>query len=262
MNVYIRGEQSDNDPTLVFISGAGTSAPIFNFMPLLNRLPDYRLVVVERFGYGYSDIVRGLDRSISSILSDTRQALILANIKLENLILLPHSMGGLEALYWVNHPNYGNEIKAIVGLDMAVPDSYKYLDFNSEKAQINMARVLKFFGFSRIIGNTQGTADLTRQQQRQQAILGHRNFVNPSLVAEGLALLGNIGIVEKSGIPDVPILLFTSHGNDIDDNWLPVQRQFAKDTNSTLVELSVGHYVHQYEPEKIANKINTFIGGL
>jgi len=265
MNVYIRGEQQGDNPTLVFISGAGTASPIYNFMPLLNRLPDYRLVIVERFGYGYSDIVRNLDRDLSSILSDTRQALTLANIELENLILVPHSMGGLEALYWAN--KYPTEIRAIVGLDMAVPDSYNYLDFNSERSQIMMARRLKFFGLSRIIGNTQGTADLTSHQRRQQNRLGHRNFVNPSLIAEGLALLDNIEILRESireyGTPDVNMLLFTSHGNDIDHNWLPTQRAFvAERASRTLVELNVGHYVHQYEAEAIATRVIEFIGGL
>ena len=262
MNVYIRGEQQGNDPTLIFISGAGTAAPIYNFMPLLNRLPNYRLVVVERFGYGYSDIVRGLDRDISSMLSDTRKALILANIELENLILLPHSMGGLEALYWANqHPD---EIKAIIGLDMAVPDSYNYLDFDSEKSQIMMARGLKFFGLSRLMGNTQGTADLTNHQRRQQNALGHRNFVNPSLVAEGLALLDNIEIVRENSDTSVPMLMFSSHGKDIDDNWVPTQEAFANErANRQLIVKHAGHYIHQYHVvENIANEIIAFVGGL
>jgi len=259
MNIYARGEQNGN-PTLLFISGAGTASPIYNFMPLLNLLPDYKLVVVERFGYGYSDIVNNLDRSISSILSDTREALTIAEIH-PPFILLPHSMGGLEALYWAN--KYPTEVEAIIGLDMATPDSYKYLDFDSEKAQIEMAMTLKFFGLSRIMGNTQGTTDLTSHQKRQQSILGHRNFVNTSLVAEGLALLDNIEAVKESirenGIPNIPMLLFTSHGKDIDNHWLPSQQNFAQKTGSRLIELYVGHYVFQYQPQQIATEIIKFV---
>lgn len=38
-------------------------------------------------------------------------------------VLCPHSMSGIEALYWAQ--KYPDEIEAIVGLDMAVPEYYE-----------------------------------------------------------------------------------------------------------------------------------------
>ena len=52
-----------------FLSGSGTCSPILDFKSLYSLLrDDYRIVVVEKFGYGYSDIVDE-DRNIQTILS-------------------------------------------------------------------------------------------------------------------------------------------------------------------------------------------------
>jgi hypothetical protein len=52
INVSLTG---DSGPTLVLLSGLGTAAPGLDFAPLVRELPGYRTVVVEGFGYGYSD---------------------------------------------------------------------------------------------------------------------------------------------------------------------------------------------------------------
>lgn len=55
MSIYVEGE---GDKTIVFLSGGGTCSPILDFKSLYSLLSDdYRIVVVEKFGYGFSDIV-------------------------------------------------------------------------------------------------------------------------------------------------------------------------------------------------------------
>ena len=50
MSVYIEGT---GDTTLVFMSGGGTCSPILDFKSLYSLLSDkYKIVVVEKFGYG------------------------------------------------------------------------------------------------------------------------------------------------------------------------------------------------------------------
>lgn len=108
--------------TLVFLSGGGTCSPILDFKSLYSLLSDeYRIVVVEKFGYGYSDVVDE-ERTIQTILSETRSALEKAGIE-GPYVLCPHSMSGIEALYWAQE--YPDEIEAIIGLDMAVPEYYE-----------------------------------------------------------------------------------------------------------------------------------------
>ena len=61
------------------------------------------------------------------MLSETRRALDKAGIK-GPYVLCPHSMSGLEALYWAQ--KYLEEVETIVGLDMAVPDYYDEMNIN------------------------------------------------------------------------------------------------------------------------------------
>ena len=85
MCVYTEGE---GDKTLVFMSGSGTIPPILDFKSIYPKLTDkYRIAVVERFGYGYSEHV-DKPRDVASILADTRTALAGA---------------GLEAPYVLSH---------------------------------------------------------------------------------------------------------------------------------------------------------------
>ncbi|MCR5795631.1 MAG: alpha/beta hydrolase, partial [Solobacterium sp.] len=52
MNVYTAGH---GETTLVFLPGALTPSPVFDFKPLYSLLSGrYRIAVPEKFGYGYS----------------------------------------------------------------------------------------------------------------------------------------------------------------------------------------------------------------
>ena len=124
MNIYTEGE---GNKTLVFLSGGGTCSPILDFKSLYSLLSsEYKIVVVEKFGYGFSDVVEE-KRDIDTILSETRMALDQAEIQ-GPYVLCPHSLSGLEALYWAQ--KYPDEVEAIVGLDMAVPAYYDEMDIS------------------------------------------------------------------------------------------------------------------------------------
>lgn len=88
MCIYSEGEGKH---TLVFLSGSGTASPILDFRSLYSLLvDDYRIVVVEKFGYGFSDVVN-TERSFDTILKQDREALSKAGIDAP-FILCPHSM--------------------------------------------------------------------------------------------------------------------------------------------------------------------------
>lgn len=99
MSVYVEGK---GNKTIVFMAGGGTCSPILDFKSLYSILSkDYQIVVVEKFGYGFSDVV-DKDREIDSILEDSRKALRKAGLK-GPYILCPHSMSGIEA--YIGHKN-------------------------------------------------------------------------------------------------------------------------------------------------------------
>ena len=62
--------------------------------------------------------------------------------------------------------------------------------------------------------------------------------------------------------PDViPTLLFVSDGKEVaDDNWAGIQRDYAsKLSDSKVIELDCGHYVHNFEADRISAEIKDFI---
>jgi pimeloyl-ACP methyl ester carboxylesterase len=120
LHIYTEGENL-NAPALIFLSGAGTAAPVYDFKPLYSLLSGrYRVAVVEKFGYGYADFT-GASRDIDTVLAQSREALKLAGIP-PPYVLIAHSMSGLEAICW--SVKYPDEITGIVGLDMATPGYY------------------------------------------------------------------------------------------------------------------------------------------
>ena len=81
------------------MSGSATVAPVYDFKVLYEKLANYfRIIVIEKFGYGYSDIYDS-PSDIDTLVSVQKQALEMIG---ENgpYILMPHSMSGIEALRW------------------------------------------------------------------------------------------------------------------------------------------------------------------
>lgn len=115
MNVYVEG---DGPETIVFLSGAGIASPILDFKDISDSLSKkYKVVIVERAGYGYSDD-SNQSRDVMEVLAETRQALSQANVT-GPFIILSHSIASLESLAW--QEKYPDEVKALVGLDLALP---------------------------------------------------------------------------------------------------------------------------------------------
>ena len=120
MNVYTKG---DGENTIVLLSGLGTAAPVLDFEPLLNELAkDHKVVVVESFGYGWSDITEK-ERTVENIVEEIRTALKKANIE-GPYILMPHSISGIYSMYYAN--KYPKEVKAIIGNDPTFPKVWEY----------------------------------------------------------------------------------------------------------------------------------------
>ncbi|WP_257127897.1 MULTISPECIES: alpha/beta fold hydrolase [Bacillus] len=64
MHVYTKGE---GENTIVLLSGAGMAAPALDYEPLMNEISkNNRIVVIETFGYGWSDITNK-ERTVENI---------------------------------------------------------------------------------------------------------------------------------------------------------------------------------------------------
>lgn len=256
IHIYAEGEKGDK-PTLIFMSGSATVAPVYDFKPLYSLLLDeYRIAVVEKTGYGYSDICQ-VQRDIDTMLEEVRQGLSLAG-EGGPYVLFPHSMSGLEAIYWAQQ--YPDEVEAIIGLDMAVPESYEHFDASAVNRQMSLGRASVLLGLHRLPGiYSLNDAGLSEHDARQQRLLMHRNAVNINYILEGKAVYNNALKVKSGGNPDLPMLLFTSDGAEIGEHWLLCQEEFAAGSQAQLIQLDCGHYIHHFEAEYISEKALEFL---
>ena len=260
MSIYTEGTGS---MTIVFISGGGTCSPILDFKSLYSLLSDeYKVVVVEKFGYGFSDVVNK-ERDISSILEDTRTALKSAGIEAP-YILCPHSMSGIEALYWAQQ--YPEEVSAIVGLDMAVPKAYE--DYNINIPMLKLSQFAANVGITRILpGVAESDAikygTLSDEEKEVYRAIFYSRTATTTMMNEVSSIKENAKIVEVGGIPQVPMLLFVSNGMGTGwdkETWRSYQLKYVESVeNGIVIEMDCPHYVHDYQYEKMSEEIINFI---
>ncbi len=259
MCVYSEGQ---GEKTLVFMSGSGTCSPILDFRSLYSSLSDtYKIAVVEKFGYGFSDIT-DKSRDIDTILENTRTALDKAGLEAP-YILCPHSMSGIEALYWAQ--KYPDEVSAIIGLDMSVPEAYEELKLNPFLMQIlrfganiGITRIGSFSESAAIQGGT-----LTEEEKEiYRAVFFTRTMTN-DMINEAANIKDGAAAVKAGELPDIPILMFCSDGSAgtgfTKERWQKIQTDFAHNSNAHIVYLDCGHYVHDYEYIKISQDMKSFL---
>ena len=263
MHVYSTGE---GDKTLVLMAASGTVCPSLDFKNLYSGLEgDCRIVVVEKFGYGYSDTVNQ-PRDVAALLSDTRSALAGAGIE-GPYILCPHSYSGLEALYWTQ--TYPDEVEAIIGLDMAFPETYSYTKggvwvkpyYLAQHGLINLG-IGRFFPDDTFLPEGDFLSD--KEEQTYLALV-NRIANNIDVAKEASDAKNNAALVASGGKPDIPMLLFLSEKklNGSRDLWKKVAYDYAEGLSSvSVVKLDCGHYIFHYEPEKIIKEIKAFLHDL
>ena len=258
--IHVFSAGDENKQKMVFLSGSGTTVPSLDFKILYSKLADrYRIIVIEKFGYGYSDLYEG-PCDIDSVVNYQREALRKTG---ENgpYVLLPHSMSGLEAIRWSQL--YPDEVTALIGIDMATPKTYfKWAGGELDKriATIKKMQKLKKSGLLDLIPrNKRG---LTKEEIRQQTLLWKRNGMNNCILNEAYALLDNTKTVDDGGKISCPALLFVSNGKQVSKGWIEDEREFAEKTNAEIVCYDCGHYMHYFESAKMSEKIQSFVDAI
>jgi pimeloyl-ACP methyl ester carboxylesterase len=259
MSVFVKG----NGPqTLVFLSGAGTASPILDFKDLYDGLSkQYKIVVVERAGYGYSEDT-SKSRDVSEVLSETRQALAKAQVS-GPYIILSHSMASLETLLW--QEKYPSEIKAIIGLDWALPESYSQLRMHSQI--LRMARLGSQLGLLRYIPSRLyvPNENLSSSDRRLYQRIAYRQILSQAMLNESLSVKGNTKKVDAKINSQIPTLLLVSNGEGTSfskEEWRNYATRFAKDQkNIELTFYDAPHYLYHYQTKEVVAKIEDFIKG-
>ncbi len=257
MSIYTEGE---GEHTIVFLSGHGTASPILDFKPLYSRLSDdYKIVVVEKFGYGFSDLVDG-ERDLDTILRQDREALEKCGIEAP-YVLCPHSFSGYEATRWAQE--YPDEVEAIVGLDMCTPhcmDVNKLKEKYSSSAFLwGIARFMKAVGIVRLFDYNESGVLSEEDCAIYKEIACHKN-VNDTMQNEGDVEIALNDERNSAPLPTVPVLLYVSNETSNDEYRIGgMQAMVDASSDGTLIQLDCGHYVHYYAYERISQDMKAFI---
>lgn len=257
MNVYIKGEGSE---TIVFLSGAGIASPILDFKNLTDSLSKkYKVVVVERAGYGFSED-SDRSRDVMEVLSETRQALAQAHVS-GPYVIISHSMASLESLAW--QEKYPNEVKALIGLDWALPASYE--DLKEHPTLITLAYwtskigLLRYFPESFYIKNP----TLTETERQQYKLLAYKQLMSQAMLHESRLAKENAKKVPSSINPKIPALLLVSNGEGTtfsQSEWQRYAERFASDqSNVQVVYMDAPHDLYHYQSDAIVSRIKEFL---
>lgn len=252
LHIYAEGE---GDNTLVFMSGLGTSSPFYDFKPLFDELTeDNRIVVIERAGYGWSEIT-STDRDLDTVLAESRQAL--AEIGESGpYTLIPHSLAGMEAIYWAQ--SYPGEVERIVGLDPLIPEYYE----QDEDRDNPLSPLVTFLARSGLMRQQEGVCEnmpviekgyLNDEEMEAACAIFMRRLMTKNMWEEYRSLDDNSQLVLNGPGLEVPFYAFISgQGEEL---WIDTLEDYA-DMSFTL---DAGHYIHLDETELIGEKITEII---
>ena len=257
INVYVEG---DGPETIVVLSGAGIASPILDFKEVSESLSKrYKVVIVERAGYGYSDDSNH-SRDVMEVLSETRQALSQANVK-GPFIILSHSMASLESLAW--QEKYPDEVKTLVGLDWALPVSYENLKQNQVLITVvfwsSKIGLLRYFPESFYIKNP----TLIESERKQYKLLADKQLMSQAMLHESQTVTENAKKVPSNINPKIPALLMISNGDGTSFSqfeWQRYAERFASDqSNVQVVYMDAPHDLYHYQSDAIVSRIREFL---
>ena len=257
INVYVEG---DGPETIVVLSGAGIASPILDFKDLSDSLAKrYKVVIVERAGYGYSDDSNH-SRDVMEVLSETRQALSQANI-IGPFIILSHSMASLESLAW--QEKYPDEVKDLVGLDWALPASYENLKDNQALFTVaywsSKIGLLRYFPESFYIKNP----TLIETERKQYKLLAYKQLVSQAMLHESQTVKENAKKVPSNINPKIPTLLLVSNGQGTSfgqSEWQHFSEKFASEqSNVKVIYMDVPHDLYHYQNHEVVSRIEDFL---
>ncbi len=148
MNSYVLG---DGSKTIVILSAFGSQSPIIQYKTLLDELKnDYRVVIVEYFGYGYSMSIKK-PRTNENIASEIKTMLELREIY-GPYVLVAHETSNMYAMKF--QEMYPDLVQGIVSIDGLYPseidDEYRAKQISNEVSNVNITSIFELTGFERI----------------------------------------------------------------------------------------------------------------
>ena len=260
LNVVRAG--TEGGQPLVLLSGLGTIAPALDFAPLIRELVDYDVIVVERFGYGYSDM-SARERTVENTSTELHEALSSLGIG-KPYILAGHSIAGFYTLDYANR--YPGEVAAVIGIDPTVPTTE--LEKPSAAGGINIAGILSAIGLVRTVVSIAPESvdptgdDFTKTELERMRQMTIWNFGNAAVADESARVASNAAALRGLTYPEnIPVLQFlASDSVAAIPDWLESHKNQLKGVNRhEIVELQGLHNLQWTQSPAMAKKITQFL---
>lgn len=255
MNVCIEGT---GEQTIVLLPGFGTASPILDFKGLTDELKsDYRVVVVEPFGYGLSDVIDE-ERTIEAMNEELHMCL--QQLDINQYLLGGHSIAGVYGLRYINQ--YPDEVTGYIGLDTSVP-----YQINQSDIPTWIYPLLKNTGLYRLLLNlgpqSYQLQGLSEEENEQTKKLALTTLGNQNIISEGKLFKQNLSTVQDLFYPDdLPVIFFlASESVEAHDFWVSEHEKMTENLKYSSIEVIDGaHYIHHLHEQEIKQKIDAFFG--
>jgi pimeloyl-ACP methyl ester carboxylesterase len=262
MNVYRAG--TEGAQPVVLLSGLGTTAPALDFAPLIRELGSYDVIVVEGFGYGYSDM-SAPERTVKNISTELHEALSSLDIG-KPYVLAGHSIAGFYTLDYANR--YPGEISAVVGIDPTVPAATADPASSASGGGINILRMLSTIGLVRTVVSVApsladpSSDDFTPAELERMRLMTSWNFGNEAVADETARMGSNAVALNGLTYPEnMPVLDFLASDSVATiPHWIEKhENQLKNVSHHEIVQLKGPHYLHWTQSKAMATKITEFL---
>jgi pimeloyl-ACP methyl ester carboxylesterase len=214
----------------------------------------YRVILVDQRNHGHSD----WDDEISYPLMATDLKELLVDLKLNNIVLLGHSMGGKTAMVFAQlYPDY---IDKLIVVDIGIKEypmhhneilkGIKAIDIKSKisrsDAENQMAKYIESFGVRQFL--------LKNLYWNEQKMLAWRMNVK-ALEEHMKEILSSIHTEKEIFIPSLFIRGALSN-YILDEDWKEIENQFP---DASLITIdNAGHWVHAEAPDEFLEAVLCF----
>jgi len=273
MSVNIMGEV--HNTTIVVLPGLTCPSPVIFYKSLTEILAnDYKVVTIEPFGYGVSDLTDE-ERTAENIVSEIHECLQALGI--DQFYFIGHSIGGIYSLLYDN--TYQNEVLGFIGLDNSPNNDEK---FESPSYPDDLYPFAKIFSkyhlwgllpeeYMKVFTRVNAEQEYQKYPEKELnyliAINAYR-YSNPTVLDE-TDHVEDIVASTKDLFFHCPLLMFTVSETQMNnENWTELHKKMINDNpNKEIIEKSdviylegITHaFIHTQMKDEISKKIKEWI---
>jgi len=261
----------EKEKTIVIFTGLLSASPVLHYKPFTEKLCEkYRVVVLEPFGYGLSDMldpkVKGNERTIQNIVKEYHAAI--KQLGINKYYILGHSIGGAYTLCYAN--TYQDEVLGCIVFDATTlydEELMKLTDQAVSKlaliSKLGVQRINSIFNKRNVFLPLYEKYDYSKEDIEMFRVLALQKSLNKTVLNESALMFDNLISIKDMKFPKhIPVLDYVCSVNvKAISNFKDTHLVLGTECNSyELIELEGDHsfyFLDNYDA--ISKKIDNFI---